>query len=210
MLFLIEPTGPRSDGYPLDDGSRPPPNAGPLGMKLFLLSLAIVFAGTLVAYTYLRLSSPKWPSAEQAPLPDGLVLSTIVIVASSFTLLAAAAMLRARRQGAFRGFLLITTLLGLGFLGAQTLNWVRLYDQYQRVIPNQSIGMFHVLTVLHALHVVGGVIALVRVTTLAWAGRYTPQEHAGVRYCAWYWHFLDVVWLVMLAVLYVSHHPSLS
>ena len=61
--------------------------------------------------------------------------------------------------------------------------------------------LFYFLTGLHAAHVIGGMVALAIVTANAFRGRYTATRAAGVGHCAAYWHFLDVVWLVMVAVI---------
>ena len=90
------------------------------------------------------------------------------------------------------------------FLFLQTFNWIEFY----RAIPAGTqlqgayLGMFFVLTGLHAAHVMGGLIPLGIVIAFAEKGRYSRNFHPGVRYSTIYWHFLDVVWVILFSLLY--------
>lgn len=177
--------------------------AGHFGMRLFLLSLAILFAASLVGFLVIRvLTADEWPR-DFPPLPRILWLSTGVLIASSVTCQWAVAGARRDRQTAVRVGMLVTTLLGFVFLALQVVagtSWLGVVsDRWAESETFRfALASFYVLTGLHALHVVGGLVPMTIVTVRAFRGRYGPERHAGVTYCALYWHFLDVVWIVLL------------
>ncbi|MFH1279600.1 MAG: heme-copper oxidase subunit III [Candidatus Eisenbacteria bacterium] len=182
-----------------------PAGTSRFGMTLFLASLSVLFLASLAGYMIIRLRAPEWPPEGTPPLPFGLVWSTVALLASSFTMHRA---LKGAREGTARclkGGLTATLLLGLLFLILQLLNWRAL--QANSVTAQRDLYgfTFFLLTVLHAVHVIGGIAGLLRTTAKAYAGAYTPERHEGVVLVSMYWHFLDVVWLVLFAVLYVGN-----
>jgi heme/copper-type cytochrome/quinol oxidase subunit 3 len=192
---------------PVHDRARTAPvelSTGKLGMRLLIASLAVLFAASITGYIVVRTRAEVWPPAGMPALPSGLWLSTVLIVLSSVTMAWAVAGIRRDRQRPLRLGLLLTFLLGLAFLASQTVNWFGLVAANVRPGANLYAFTFFVLTWLHALHVVGGLVPLGLVTARAWRGGYTAGFHPGVEYTAMYWHFLDVVWLVLFAVLYLG------
>ena len=177
---------------------------GKLGMRLLIASLAMLFAASITGYIVVRTRAEVWPPAGMPALPSGLWLSTVLIVLSSVTMAWAVGGIRRDRQQPLRVGLLLTLLLGLGFLANQTVNWFSLVAADVRPGANLYAFTFFVLTWLHALHVVGGLVPLGLVTARAWRGAYSAPFHPGVEYTAMYWHFLDVVWLVLFAVLFLG------
>jgi cytochrome c oxidase subunit 3 len=91
--------------------------------------------------------------------------------------------------------------LGVAFILSQVAGWARLAGASE--LPQNNLYLFgiYVLSFLHVLHVVGGLVPLVWVALRSRGGRYTPTDHEGVTATAMYWHFLGVVWLGILAVL---------
>ncbi|TAM48312.1 MAG: heme-copper oxidase subunit III [Acidobacteria bacterium] len=181
-----------------------PIETGRLGMRLLVAALSMLFAASLVAYGLIRSRAAVWPPAGMPHLPATLWVSTVLILASSVTMQAAVRAVRAGRERALRAGMLLTTLLGVLFLVSQTLNWFALVAAHLTAKANLYGFTFYILTGLHAAHVVGGLIPLAVVTARAFRGRYSAEFHPGVEYCAIYWHFLDVVWVVMFAVLMLS------
>jgi cytochrome c oxidase subunit 3 len=181
--------------------------AGRFGLGLFLTSLAILFASTLVGFLVMRLQiglAGQWP--ELPPLPRVLWLSTLVIVASSGTIQYALVSIRRDRQAGLSIGLMATLGLGTAFLVLQSIAWVQwiapVAERWQD--SNQwrfALTVFYIFTVLHAAHVVGGLIPMALVLARAIRANYVSARHAGVHMCAMYWHFLDAVWLVLFAVL---------
>ncbi len=185
-----------------DDRSAPAPLAtGRLGMKILVLALAMLFAASILGYLAIRLRATVWPPPGVPRLPGALWISTLIIAISSFTMQAAVRAARGDHQRALRLGMLLTTLLGAAFLISQSLNWFSLVAANLTARTNLYGFTFYMLTGLHAAHVVGGLVPLGVVTTRAWRGRYSARFHPGVEYCAIYWHFLAVVWLVLFAIL---------
>lgn len=178
-----------------------PPGTGTLGMWFFLLSLAVLFAASLVAFIVVRGRAEQWPPPGMPRLPSGLWLSTLLLLAASGTVQWALAAARAGRQTALRAALASTLALGVLFLVSQTANWMGLVRAQMAMTANLYAFTFYMLTGLHAAHVVGGLVLLAVVNVRAIRGRYGPGYHPGVLYSAMYWHFLDGVWLVMFALL---------
>lgn len=195
----------RSGSPDLDDPGRTPPDADPLGFSLFLVSLGVLFLGSLVAYFAVRSRFDVWPPAGTPPLPRLLWVSSTLIVIGGATVQWALVSARANRPGALRRALALTLALGVGFLVTQTLSWVQLLSGHTDVHQHHVFGyLFIFVTGLHALHVVGGLVPLAVVTVNAFRGRYSAVNPSGVRYCAIYWHFLGAVWLVLFGVLVLS------
>jgi cytochrome c oxidase subunit 3 len=186
----------------LDDRAVPAPLAmGRLGMKILVLALSMLFAASILGYLVIRFRAPAWPPPGVPRLPGTLWISTLIIALSSFTMQAAVRAVRADRQRALRVGMLLTTLLALAFLVSQTLNWFALVAANLTARTNLYGFTFFMLTGLHAAHVIGGLIPLAIVTARAFRGRYSSAFRPGVEYCAIYWHFLAVVWVVLFALL---------
>lgn len=190
---LPAPDDPRSAPAPLP--------LGRLGMRLLLLALGMLFAATLSGYLAIRGRAAAWPPPGVPALPATLWVSTVIIALSSFTAQWAVRGARTGRQTQLRHGLALTLLLGVAFLASQTVNWFSLVALHFTAKTNLYGFLFYLLTVLHALHVVGGLVPLGTVTARAWRGAYTPDSRSGVEYTLTYWHFLDAVWLVLFAVL---------
>ncbi len=182
--------------------------AGVLGLRLFLLSLGIFFAAVLIGYAVLRLSPALESTIEIPPLPRALWLSTLFLLASSGTIHLALTGVRREKPRWLRGGMVATAILGIAFLAMQTLCWISWAGHLRSSLAETQraflVTSFYVFTGLHAIHVIGGLVPLTVVTRRAFGDRYTSADHAGVRYCTMYWHFLDVVWLVLFATLLVA------
>lgn len=195
---------PSADAPP-DPRHEPAPLAtGRLGMRLLLLALGVLFAATLSGYLAIRGRAETWPPPGVPKLPASLWISTILIVASSFSVQWALRGIRRGLQGPLRLGLALTAALGVAFLASQTLNWFGLVAVNFTAKTNLYGFLFYLLTALHAIHVLGGLVPLGGVTACAYNGRYTAERHNPVEYTAMYWHFLDAVWLVLFAVLIVT------
>ena len=192
----------RMSPAPLDPRAEPVPLAmGRLGMRLLLLALGMLFAATLSGYLAIRGGAQAWPPPGVPKLPAALWISTVLIVVSSVTVQWAVRGIRRGFQASLRNGLLLTLLLGVAFLVSQSINWFSLVAVHFTARTNLYGFLFYLLTGLHAAHVLGGLVPLGVVTAQAWRGAYTAASHSGVEYVAMYWHFLDVVWVILFAVL---------
>jgi cytochrome c oxidase subunit 3 len=186
-------------------------SAGRFGMMLFLISIGVLFIATLIGLLVIRVQLAReglWPE-DLPPLPGAMWASTAILIISGVTMQGALKSIRTGRAVAARNALLATTILGLAFLGVQLGCWIA----WAGVVADRWAGSeefrlaltgFYVLSGLHGLHVIGGLIALLRTTIGAARGRYSPQEHAALQYAGWYWHFLDVVWLIIFILLMIA------
>ncbi len=173
-------------------------------MVLFLMSLSVLFAAAMVGYLAIRLRADAWPPPGMPGLPAGLWLSAALLLTGSGSVHWALTSARGDRQTMLLAAMIITLVLGVLFLISQAVNWAALMDLHVRPATNLYGFTFFMLTGLHGAHVVGGLVLLIVVTTRAFRGRYGAEAHAGVVYSAMYWHFLDAVWLVMFATMYLA------
>jgi cytochrome c oxidase subunit III len=182
--------------------------AGSIGIIILVVSLSILFAASMVAFLAIRFQYQSshggaWPPPGMPPLPQSLWLSTAVILAASVVVHKA---VKAAQHDDERGlvkYLWATMAVGLLFLLLQAANWWEFWRAIRNmVLEGPYLGMFYVLTGLHAAHVIGGLIPLAVILPRAKAGRYSRNFHPGVRYAAIYWHFLDVVWCVLFCLMY--------
>jgi cytochrome c oxidase subunit III len=136
----------------------------------------------------------------------GLLFATAVMLASSWTVSRAVLAARRGESAILRSSLNWTLVLALVFLVAQTVNWFQVAAELPLHGENLRAWLFYALTGTHALHVLGGLVPLGIVVRRARAGRYDDGRWVPVRSVAWYWHFLDAVWIVMLATMWFAGH----
>lgn len=171
-------------------------------MWLFLASLTMLFGATVLGYALIR-GRDTSPALHTLQIPRLFWISTALILAASMTLQYALRAARRERQLELRRHLLMSCSFAVGFLIIQTPAMAQLLSRHSRSTETglHLYGLVFFLILLHALHVVGGVIALAVTTKNAFAGRYDHEHHTGVSHTALYWHFLDIVWIVMYAML---------
>jgi cytochrome c oxidase subunit 3 len=174
------------------------------GMVLFLLSDLATFAAGFVYYGFVR--AGPWPPGELPPLVGSLLLvNTAVLVASSGTVHAAHSALESGRQRRFRRWLAVTVGLGVVFLAGQAVEYYEFVTAEGFTLSSGVYASaFFGLTGLHGLHVSLGVVLLATLLWRARRGLYTAERDTAVRTVTLYWHFVDVVWLFLVVVLYVG------
>jgi cytochrome c oxidase subunit 3 len=170
-------------------------------MWLFLASLGMLFGATLVGFLVLRMRADQWPPPGTPPLPGGLWVSTGLLIVLSLALVMATRAARVGNTSALNRMLGVSVLLAVAFLVAQISNWMRMAAH--SVLPDESlfVWFFYLLTILHAAHVLFGLVPLVLVTVRARAGRYTTGDHETIHPVGMYWHFLLVTWVAIMVVL---------
>jgi len=171
---------------------------------LFLLSLSSLFAASLIAYAFIRTTGP----GAQAPivLPRGLWASTTVLLLCGGAVALAQRAARAAQVPSVRRWLLLAWLLSVAFLAVQTPSLYRLVSTHRALEGASAYRaelLVVVLIVLHALHVIGGLIPLTALATRISRGVFTPAEISRLRSVAAYWHFLEAVWITMFATLLI-------
>lgn len=185
------------------------PEQGPtneaLGIILFIVSEAVMFGAFFAQYFYNRILSDVWPPAgfERVPAFPLPVILTVLLVASGFTAHFAQTAIRKDDRDAFQGWLIVTILLGVGFLGGQAFEYTNLIVNDGFSITSGIYGsIFFSLTGLHGLHVTVGVLVLIGVLVRAFMGHFSSRSHFGVEGTVLYWHFVDAVWLALYVALY--------
>ena len=171
------------------------------GMWLFLASLAMLFGGCLVGFLVIRMRAPEWPPAGSPGLPTAFWISTALLVIVSLLLVGAERAADAGQDSRLTRLLGAAAVVGVAFILSQVSGWARLAAASE--LPQNNLYLFgvYVLSFLHVVHVLGGLVPLIWVTLRSRVGRYTPDDYEGVIDVAMYWHFLGIVWLGILAVL---------
>lgn len=185
--------------------------AGVFGVRLFIISLTMLFAASLLAFAIIRVQLEQkhlWPD-NLPDLPLLLWLSTGVLLVSSVTMQWALVSIRHDQQDSLRVGMALTTVLGAAFLLSQTRCWLIWMEPIsQQWLDSDeyrfALTSFYILTGLHALHVIGGLVPMAIVSRNAFAGVYSAEHHSGVRYVAMYWHFLGAVWVVLYAAMLIG------
>lgn len=175
------------------------------GAALFIASLTMFFLGSIVLY----LLYAYWRRDVVQPsslLPGIFVLSTLLLVLISALSHQASRTVRRDHRKRTAAMLALALLLAFGFLVAQGYAiWQMMESPEMRNSFSQGVGgMVVILAILHALHVVGGIISLGIVSVRSFEGRYDHERHGAVDFAASYWHFLDLVWLLMLFAFWMT------
>jgi cytochrome c oxidase subunit III len=172
-----------------------------LGMLLFIISEIMLFGAFFTAYFFIRVvSSADWPAAgEHLPVAVAGV-NTAILISSSFTMHWALEGARNENRGALRAGLLTTLLLGATFLCIQINEYVHIGFA---PADNAQGTIFYGLTGLHGAHVFVGLTLLLFATIRAFRGHFTAKEHRGVEVPGIYWHFVDVMWIVVYTTIYI-------
>ena len=180
-------------------GSR---TVGWWGMVLLILTEATLFAALVSSYFFLRFNSPTWPTGMIARPDLWLALiNTVILLSSSWPMQMA---VRNSRRGDRRGLQIgLAMALGLGvlFLILQGVEYARTAFTPQ---TNVYGSLFFTITGLHGLHVLGGLGLATVVLIRAGLGHFNERRYQAVENTALYWHFVDAVWIVIFASLYLS------
>jgi cytochrome c oxidase subunit 3 len=176
-------------------------DARTLGMFLFIASEVMLFGSFFTAYFFVRVAKGEaWPTPGHE-LPVFVAgINTIIPVSSSFTMhWALQAIKRGNRAGLQAG-LTLTFLLGLTFL----LTQIREYSRVGFAPYTDAFGtIFYCLTGLHGAHVFVGLTLLLAATVRSYRGHYSAEAHHGVEIPGIYWHFVDVMWIVVYTTVYI-------
>ncbi len=174
-----------------------------MGGQLFLLSLGVFFIAGMMLYFLLATWRREQFAVHQ--LPRGFLSSTGLLIFTSGSLISALSAVRRERRRALLISLSIALIAGLGFILFQSLAMQQLISD--GIFRNGTQGLWGgvvTLAVVHALHVVGGLIGLVLIFVSALRGKYDHERYWPIEFVGSYWHFLDAVWLSMLASFWLT------
>jgi cytochrome c oxidase subunit III len=187
-------------------------NASPFGadwqktmMWVFIGTDALLFAGFLGGYGFVRLASPVWPNRGESFDLRLIALMTFVLISSSATMASAVAAARRLDRSMTVRFLLLTLAGGLCFLGMQAYEWTNLIREGATLHSNPwgvplFTSSFFLITGFHGSHVLTGLIVLTITAISAASGRSTAH---GVEVAGLYWHFVDLVWVFVFTFFYL-------
>lgn len=199
------PGGGDDDGGGGDDGPRrrkwaPSPKRYSTAIAIGIVSILMFFMALASAFIVLRRGSESWVSVR---LPRILWANTCVLLASSFTLESARRRLFLADANGFRKFWAMTTVLGFLFVGGQLIAWRQLVGQGVFIASNQASSFFYIFTGAHAVHLLGGVGALLFVSFHKFENTKISLPLAA-EITSYYWHFMDGLWIFLLALLYLG------
>jgi cytochrome c oxidase subunit 3 len=221
------PPGPLAHHFDNIEQQR---EAQTLGMWVFLATEVLVFGALFAGYSAYRAQFPTDFEAASAKLNVLIgAVNTLVLLTSSLTMALSVHATRAGRQRMLVTCLVLTALLGTAFMGFKAVEY---YDDYKdNLVPGlkfdpqewtresppadpqrvQLMLMFYyVMTGLHAVHLMIGIGLLVWLIVRAWRGSLTPAHYIPVEVVGLYWHFVDVIWIFLLPLLYLTGRHSFT
>lgn len=180
----------------LRDGSAFSVPTATVGLRVFLAVVTVLFSLLIMAYGT-RMEFEDWRPSPSVRL---LWLNTAMLALSSVAMQwANIAARRDKIDGVMNG-LMAGGIFAIAFLGGQILAWRQLMVAFD--VTNPAIGFFYLITALHGLHLLGGLVAWGRTTAKVWRGLDMVHLRLSVQLCTVYWHFLLLVWLVLFGLLF--------
>lgn len=179
-----------------------------LGMWLFLSSELLIFAGLIGAFVLTRraayIRGEEW--WEESALSIALVsLNTFILLASSLMVVLGIDAIRDNNNAKLKRYLLITAALGVAFLLGQVVEYSLLIIQEGHSFADPFGTAFFVLTGIHGLHVLVGVIWCLATWAVARRGTFHANNYASVEIFGLYWHFVDLIWVIIFTVVYLTN-----
>lgn len=172
---------------------------------LFLLGTEVMlFAALFATFFNHRAAAPAWPPVGAPDLPVVKTgINTVILLLSGVTMHWAHSAIRKGDQKQLKIGLVLTILLGLVFIGGQALEYTDLMHEGLTVQSGTYGATFFMLTGTHGAHVIGGLGILAICAVRAFRGQFDQKRHVAVEVSAIYWHFVDVVWVLLYAVVYL-------
>jgi cytochrome c oxidase subunit 3 len=167
-----------------------------------IISLIMAFAGWTSAYI---VSSKRKDWLDNIDLPEAFFISTGLIILSSITYILAKRAAKQNQQKQVTNYLLITLVLGIGFIVLQFVGFSQMLENgYYFTGPTSNIKISYIFLIafVHILHVVAGLISLLVVITQQLRKRYTPDNMLGLELGATFWHFLDILWVYLILFMF--------
>ncbi len=174
-----------------------------LAMWLFLSSECLLFGALITTYVLYRGASIEGPYPADVFDIAYTSVSSFVLLASSLTMVLALAAAQKRDFTRMRLWLLATAMLGMTFVGGQVYEFTAFYNEGLSVTKNLFGTTFFVLTGFHGVHVTVGILMLLSLTGLSFADRLPEDPAFPVEMVGLYWHFVDIVWIIIFTVVYL-------
>jgi len=196
--------GPGAAGHEAHMDPTTAREAATLGIWTFLATEVLLFGGLFTAYVIFRIKYPQMFYEDHLELNRILgAVNTVVLICSSLTVALGIAAIRKGKVMLLRFYLFLTILLAATFLVIKYFEYME--DFSKGLYPSTDIffSLYFMMTGLHAVHVTAGITALATMLVLAFRGRFSADYHTPVEVTGLYWHFVDLVWIYLLPLLYL-------
>lgn len=185
-----------------------PESWGKLGMWIFLAGDAMSFGALLAGYGAIRAGSTDWPVPSEVLGISLTAFMTFLLICSSLSMVKALSAIRHGDAKGMRNYLLLTIIGGVIFLGCQAYEWTHLIHAglglSTNPFGNYLFGTtFFAITGFHGAHVTAGVIYLTCIMIQGIRGKYSATDHNKVEILGLYWHFVDLVWIMVFTFVYL-------
>jgi len=183
-----------------------------LGMWVFLLSEVMFFSGLIGAYIILRFANPEqWAGPGEVLNVPLTAFNTFMLICSSVTMVKAFAAIEHGDQVGLKRWLLATIVLGAAFVSIQVFEYIELaHHGFVPMASGYAAGggplygaTFYTMTGFHGAHVTIGVLCLIFTLGKAMKGDYSEMDYGGVEIVGLYWHFVDLVWILLFTIVYL-------
>jgi len=175
-----------------------------VGIILFIIAEVMFFSGMISSFVVFRFSPTSWPPPGQPRLPIEVTsVNTFILLLSGLTFYLTLGALKSSKDALFKRLLTLTAVLGTTFLAVQGFEWLQLIKFGLTLHESIFGGFFYCLVGFHALHVTGGLGALLWVLAKAWRGGYSAQNSLGVEVCRMYWFFVVGLWPILFVLVYL-------
>ena len=197
----VDARAPHAPIYDYDSG--PPVDRGKFAIWLFLATEVMFFTGLIGTYIVLRMGSSSWPNPENRLAVDITAANTFLLITSSWFMVRALHAIQKGDQGGLLRWLGLTILGGATFVGVQVYEYGQLI--HHGSLPNVDIfwSTFYAMTGFHGFHVACGVLWLIFVWIGAARGKFSAQRYLPVELAGLYWHFVDLVWVLLFTIVYL-------
>ena len=196
----VPPADRGGDGDSGDSSSSFPISKWQVGIWILLTAIIMLFAGLSSAYIVLR-GVPAWQNIQ---LPSLLWTNTAVLLLSSVAIELSRRAIRRDDVESMRRWLAVGGVLGLAFLAGQLAAWRQLVNAGVYLPSTLQSSFFYILTGLHGLHLMGGVVALSIVLVMAFKNRLSALRYEPLKLCSTYWHVMDALWVWLFLLLLLS------
>jgi heme/copper-type cytochrome/quinol oxidase subunit 3 len=186
-----------------DYDSGPPVDRGKFAIWLFLATEIMFFTGLIGTYLVIRTGADTWPNPADRLAVNITAFNTFVLIVSSWTVVRSLQAIQKGDQGGLVRWLGTSILLGAFFVGVQVYEYAELI--HKGWTPNHDIfwSTFYAMTGFHGFHVVVGVLWLFCLWIGAIRGKFTAENHIRIELGGLYWHFVDLVWVLLFTLVYL-------
>lgn len=189
--------------HPVEMEMPAAPDNSVLGVWIWLSAESLFFASLIATFLLLHNQNNGGPSlGKLIDLPLTFV-ATVTLLSSSLTMALGYAQVLKQNYGGFRFWLVVTAILGLAFAGMQAFEFHHLYAEGFRLNSAPSGSAFFTLTGFHGLHVLFGAFWLISLLVFSFKREFVEEAAVKVKVLGLYWHFVDVVWVIIFTVVYL-------